>query len=276
MEIGWGYCLAGICLGRFPGIKAVEDLANSWPSKPRVSCHSNGLIIFRFLNRRTMMEIHGKGPYSIYKRPITLHLLTHNFSFEKLLREDIQIWVNVHNIPMEFWNAKALGKIASRMGTPIMIDTSTYIKRKLDYARVLVAINPSTEPFMQLEILSPDGFGHYKVTCQGEKELTLVEDEQRRMKEVKCRDYKTPDPIFHMRQKLIKALGSDKCKVIFMPYSITGLNKLTVEEGEKLIATPFIKRLLELKIASKDIPDDLKRMLKAKVLMKSNNHPGWK
>ncbi|KAH6786951.1 hypothetical protein C2S52_006503 [Perilla frutescens var. hirtella] len=255
MEIGWGYCLAGICLGRFPGVKAVEDLANSWPSKPRVSCYSN---------RRTMMEIHGKGPYSIYKRPITLHLLTHNFSFEKLLREDIQIWVNVHNIPMEFWNAKALGKIASRVGTPIMIDTSTYMKRKLDYARVFVAINPSTEPPMQLEILSLDGFGHYKATCQGEKETTLVGDEQRRVKEGNSREYKAPDPIFHMRQKLIKELGSAKCKGIFMPYSITELNRLTVEEGEKLLATPFIKRLLELKTASKDIPDDLKRMLKAK------------
>ncbi|KAH6773623.1 hypothetical protein C2S51_012027 [Perilla frutescens var. frutescens] len=158
MEIGWGYCLADICLGRFPGVNTVEDLANSWPSKPKVSCHINGLIFFRFKDRRSMLEIHGKGPYSIYKRPVILHLLTQDFSFEKLIREDIQVWVNVHNIPMEFWNTNVLGKIASRVGTPIMIDTTTYLKEKLDYARILVAIKPTNEPPMQLEILSPDGY----------------------------------------------------------------------------------------------------------------------
>ncbi|KAH6755629.1 hypothetical protein C2S53_011196 [Perilla frutescens var. hirtella] len=72
--------------------------------------------------------------------------------------------MNVHNIPMEFWIANALGKISSRVGTPIMIDLTTYLKKKLNFARILIAINPTKEPSTQL-------FGHYKAKCEGENEV---------------------------------------------------------------------------------------------------------
>ncbi|KAH6757806.1 hypothetical protein C2S52_023296 [Perilla frutescens var. hirtella] len=258
MEIGWGYCLAGICLGRFPGVKAVEELANSWPSKPRVACHSNGLIFFRFRDRRSMLNAHAKGPYSIYQRLITLHLLTQDFSFEEQIRKDVQIWMNVSNIPMEFWNTNALGKIASRMGNPIMVDTTTYLKKKLDFARILVAVNPTKEPPLQLEILSPEGYitkldFHYdfipKLCLECNRNTTK---------------YKELHPKFRMRQKLSIALSSAKCKGIYMPFKYSNINKYTVEEGEKWLNTPFIKRLLELNVTSKLISDDLKTLLKAK------------
>lgn len=205
MEESWGYCLAGVCLGRFPGYQAIEEIANSWPSKPRVACHSNGVSLFRFKNREAMLSVYERGPYSVFGRPLILHLIDPKFTFDSVVKKDVKVWVSLPNLPLELWNPMAMGKILSRIGKPIMMDTHTYQKKKPDYARVLVEIDPSIPPPVSLDFLSYNNdiisvaidydfvpkfcsncnrYGHYKDQCQGEKVVTQNKEKTESLKQM--------------------------------------------------------------------------------------------
>lgn len=190
MEVGWGYCLAGFVTGKFPGIKAVERLASSWRPTPDVSFQNNGLIIFRFKSRINMMDTLRRGPYFIFQRPLSLHLLPSNFTLDDTFQKEINVWVKIHKLPMELWHSEAIGKVVSQIGTPIKLDEFTFTKKRIDFVRALVSINTTAPALEELILLGPDNieqkiefefetpplkmcskcrrFGHYVVECQKE------------------------------------------------------------------------------------------------------------
>lgn len=57
----------------------------------------------------------------------------------------IPVWRNLPGLPLECWNATALGKITSKVGKPISTDKLTYTKERLSYARVLVEVDTAKE-----------------------------------------------------------------------------------------------------------------------------------
>ena len=57
----------------------------------------------------------------------------------------VPIWVNLINIPYQFWTEKGLSLVASYLGTPLMLDAPTLEKKRLDFARVCVEIDIDCE-----------------------------------------------------------------------------------------------------------------------------------
>ena len=57
----------------------------------------------------------------------------------------VPIWVNLFNIPYQFWTEKGLSLVASYLGTPLMLDVPTLEKKRLDFARVCVEIDIDCE-----------------------------------------------------------------------------------------------------------------------------------
>lgn len=186
MEVGWGYCLAGFVAGKFPCIKTVERLTASWRPSPAVSFQSNGLI--RFKSRINMMDTLRRGPYFIYQRPLSLHLLPDNFTFDDTFQKEFNVRVRIHKLSMELWHSDAIGKVVSQIGTSIKLDEYTFMKKRIDYVRILVGIKTTAPSLKDLILVGPDNieqkiefnfktpplklcskclcFGHYVVDCQ--------------------------------------------------------------------------------------------------------------
>jgi len=69
----------------------------------------------------------------------------------------VPVWVQLPDLPLECWNARALSKIASRIGKPISTDKMTLSKERLSFARVMVEVDASKELVSSLEIKLPTG-----------------------------------------------------------------------------------------------------------------------
>lgn len=53
----------------------------------------------------------------------------------------IPTWITLPSLPFVFWNAKALSKIASFVGKPLVSDGYTKDVKRISYARLLVEVS---------------------------------------------------------------------------------------------------------------------------------------
>ncbi|KAK4422077.1 hypothetical protein Salat_2158700 [Sesamum alatum] len=181
-----GHCLVGYIAGKFPGLRAIRALAQTWGAS--FQQHVSGWLIFRFARDEDRQRILAGGPYIIFGRSLMLKNMLDCFEFKE---DDISltlVWATLPSLPLECWNPNALGKIGSRIGTPIAMDFLTRKIEHVSYARILVEVDASKKLVDNVEFILPNGvmrkqpvvyeytpkfysdcsrFGHLKDSCQG-------------------------------------------------------------------------------------------------------------
>ena len=78
-----------------------------------------------------------------------------DFGNEELSK--IPVWVKLRNLPQELWNPQALGKILSKIGSPIRSDHLTASKGSISFARALVEVDASLELIDEVQFRLPIG-----------------------------------------------------------------------------------------------------------------------
>lgn len=79
--------------------------------------HTRGLV-FKFENAADRDMVLNGGPYFVYGRPLLMKIIPPWFQFDDEEISNIPLWINLPGLPLECWNAKALGKITSKVGRP--------------------------------------------------------------------------------------------------------------------------------------------------------------
>ena len=76
----------------------------------------------------------------------------------KAKHDKVPVWVKIHDVPLEAWSVEGIGRIASRIGIPLDMDTYTKEmcvegKGRCAYARVLIEISACTpwEEFIEVQ-----------------------------------------------------------------------------------------------------------------------------
>ena len=69
----------------------------------------------------------------------------------------VPVWIQLPDLPLDCWNARALSKIVSRVGKPITTDKLTLTKDRLSFARVMVEVDASKELVTSVEMRLPTG-----------------------------------------------------------------------------------------------------------------------
>ena len=49
----------------------------------------------------------------------------------------IPVWIQLHNVPLEYWNEAGLSCLASAVGVPLFADAATEGRRQINYARIV-------------------------------------------------------------------------------------------------------------------------------------------
>lgn len=103
----------------------------------------NGFLLIQCLNLTTKQLLLEEGPWSI--NGIILQLSPWKPYFELAFAKltIAAIWVQFHNLPVEFWGCETLETIASQLGTLLRIDELTTSLVRTKYARVCIEINLS-------------------------------------------------------------------------------------------------------------------------------------
>ena len=153
----WGFCLVGLFSGRFPGMDAVRTIREGWKVECTHWIHRSGWIVFKFKSEEDRLSVLNGGPYFIYGRSLMLKNMPRCFRFGGEEFATVPVWVQLPGLPLDCWNARALSKIASRIGKPITTDKMTFTKERLSFARVMVEVDASKELISSVEIKLPTG-----------------------------------------------------------------------------------------------------------------------
>ncbi|KAK4397775.1 hypothetical protein Sango_1253000 [Sesamum angolense] len=142
-------------LSKFQIDEAIRTLSKSWGAS--FQRHDNGWLVFRFARDDDRQRILAGGPYFIYGRPLLLKAMPDCFDFKE---DDINltpVWAILPSLPLECWHPNALGKISSRLGTPIAMDSLTMRMERVSYARILVEVDASKTLVDHVEFKMPNG-----------------------------------------------------------------------------------------------------------------------
>ena len=157
VDEAWGLCLVGLFAGKFPGMGAVRNLREGW----KVDCshwiHRSGWIVFKFQSEEDRWKVLNGGPYFAYGRNLMLKIMPRCFRFGSEDLATVPVWIQLPDLPLDCWNARALSKIVSKVGKPISTDMMTRTKERISFARVLVEVDASKELITVVEVVLPTG-----------------------------------------------------------------------------------------------------------------------
>lgn len=153
----WGFCLLGCFASRFPGLKAVRNMVVTWKVDCEILPHQSGWVIFRFSNKDDLEKILAEDPYFIYGRTLLLRSLPENFCFQEEDYSIVPTWVQLHNLPLQCWNTRAISRIASKLGKPLCVDNMMLERKRISFARVPIEMDTSVKPLEQFDVKFPSG-----------------------------------------------------------------------------------------------------------------------
>ncbi|KAL0317540.1 UNVERIFIED_CONTAM: hypothetical protein Sangu_2168300 [Sesamum angustifolium] len=128
-----GFCIVGYVAGKFPGLQAIRTLSKSW------ELLFNDTTVAGLCSDLQGMKT---GTASLPEE------------------DDISltpVWAILPSLPLECWHPNALGKIGSRLGTPIAMDSLTMRMERVSYARILVEVDASKTLVDHVEFKLPNG-----------------------------------------------------------------------------------------------------------------------
>nr|GFA79412.1 hypothetical protein [Tanacetum cinerariifolium] len=129
---------------------------------------STGLFSFQFSSIDGLDAMHENGPWFIQNHPLILKKWHPD---ENLLKEDVSIvpvWVKLYGVPVTAFSEDGLSVIATKLGTPLMLDSYTSDMcmqswGKSSYARVMIELRADVELKDNIVVAMPKitGEGHY-------------------------------------------------------------------------------------------------------------------
>ncbi|CAH9087677.1 unnamed protein product, partial [Cuscuta europaea] len=205
----WGFCLVGYITGKFPGLKAIYNLKNTWGVSCQIKTHAKGWIIFKFQNDGDREKVLNGGPYTIFGMQLLLKSLSEDFSFDDDEFLKVPIWVKFPNLHMKLWNEEVMSEVASMVGVPLSTDKVTQNRSNHHFARVLIEVDVSKPPRLSFPIRLPSRkvvnqmvvyetfpnfcfhckmYGHHPFICKKlaskERDLAIVDKKEDTVNEV--------------------------------------------------------------------------------------------
>ncbi|GKA98420.1 putative reverse transcriptase domain-containing protein [Tanacetum coccineum] len=144
----------GFFLGKKVAYPVVANyVRNTW-GKYGLLCSmfssSTGLFSFQFSSVDRLDALLENGLWFIWNNPLILKKWHPD---ENLLKEDVStgpVWVKLHGVPVTAFSEDGLSAIATKMGTPLMLDSYTSDMRmqswgRSSYARVMIELRADVE-----------------------------------------------------------------------------------------------------------------------------------
>jgi hypothetical protein len=190
-----------------PPMEAIEEGISKWPSslvgqfldkhlpyyvvkctvesiwaqygKIEVLMLENGLYLFKFADEKSRDEVLEAKVWHIANKSLILRKWTLGMQLLKISLSSVHVWIKLHNLSIEFWNATYLSYVASGVGKPICADSITEEQLRLevdmesgfpkeieivgvDGGRVVVRIE---YPWLPLKCMKYKSFGHLSHSC---------------------------------------------------------------------------------------------------------------
>lgn len=140
------HSLFGKFFGKPPPFEQVKDiLLKKWENLGEIliSDLPNGFLLIRCPEQSVLQRLIAVGPWTI--NGIILQLSPWRPYFEPVFTKltTAAIWVQLHNLPIEFWSGDILESITGHLGNLLKIDDLTASLSRTKYARVCIELDLS-------------------------------------------------------------------------------------------------------------------------------------
>ena len=147
-------------------------------------------FLLRFLLLEDLEQVLRKGPWFIGEHFLSIRKWEANFKPSEAQVNSVAVWVRLHELPIEYYDAEVLKQLRRALGTVLRFDTFTAIEVRGRYARICVQVDVSKLCF------SCGRLGHRSETClytikppaSSPKESHVLDD-------VEKADHTTSDPV---------------------------------------------------------------------------------
>uniref|UniRef100_A0A803PTY7 Reverse transcriptase domain-containing protein n=1 Tax=Cannabis sativa TaxID=3483 RepID=A0A803PTY7_CANSA len=138
----WNPSIVCYVLGSNPPLHILDGFANRiWKEKvDKVKLLTYGIFLIRFHSVEIRDEILNGGYIFFNKRPVIMKPWDPNTNFRREDVKQVPIWVQLEELELKYWSQKSLFKIVGQVGKPIMVDSVTKARERLNYPRVLIEV----------------------------------------------------------------------------------------------------------------------------------------
>ncbi|XP_030507193.2 uncharacterized protein LOC115722193 [Cannabis sativa] len=116
-----------------------------------------GVFLIQFNTLEIRDQVLNGGYIFFNKRPVIMNPWDPNTNFRKEDVKQVPIWVQLEDLELKYWGQKSLFKIVCQVGNPIMVDSVTKERERLNYPRVLIEVQMNQQLPNMLEF--EDEFG---------------------------------------------------------------------------------------------------------------------
>ncbi|KAL2231106.1 UNVERIFIED_CONTAM: hypothetical protein Sindi_1705000 [Sesamum indicum] len=168
----WKTTAVGYFLGKRPYFHHLKEFAMSvWPELKEVTGTNNEFFFLQFKSVAAMEDVIEGGPWLFQGQPIVLQKWEPGMVLRKLQHTQVPVWIKLRHLPVEFWTEEGLSTVASGVGKPLYPDAITRACTRLDFARVCVMVDVTSNLPKHIIIMNPDedgGESPYKVDVEYE------------------------------------------------------------------------------------------------------------
>ncbi|KAL2247994.1 UNVERIFIED_CONTAM: hypothetical protein Sindi_2651700 [Sesamum indicum] len=145
----WMATAVGYFLGKRPYFHHLKEFAKSiWPDLKEVTGTNNGFFFFQFKSVVAMEDVIKGGPWLYQGQPIILQKWKPGMVLRKLQHTEVPLWTE-----------EGLSTVASGVGKPLYPDAITRACTRLDFARVCVILDVTSNLPKHIIIMTPDEDG---------------------------------------------------------------------------------------------------------------------
>ncbi|GKB97025.1 putative reverse transcriptase domain-containing protein [Tanacetum coccineum] len=164
----------GFFLGKRVAYPVVANyVRNTWGKYGLVKSmlnSSTGIFSFQFSSMDGLDAMLENGPWFIRNNPLILKKWNPDVN---LLKEDVgnvPVWVKLHGVPVTAFSEDGLSAIATKLGTPLMLDSYTSDMciqswGRSSYARALIEVRADVELKDNIVVAMPKLVGEGFYTC---------------------------------------------------------------------------------------------------------------
>ncbi|XP_021754907.1 uncharacterized protein LOC110720205 [Chenopodium quinoa] len=144
MSKKWMSSIIMYVVGDTPTLTAVKRYVDSvWNQvqTPNIFLHDDGYFLVHFHSIEDRDLVLAGGPYTFLNKPVIIKPWSTGFNFYEEILKVIPLWIKLPNLPLNFWSADSLIRIASILGVPLFADDCTTRQQRVSFARVLVEMD---------------------------------------------------------------------------------------------------------------------------------------
>lgn len=102
------------------------------------------------------------GPWLIHQHNITLRQWTPDFKPSEAITTHLKVWVDLLELPMEYYDKEVLLRVGAAIGKPVKIHPITERRERIRFARLCVEIDLKSPFLSQIKIGQPQQQIQYK------------------------------------------------------------------------------------------------------------------